>query len=102
MILRGKVASVVTDILSGPSEILYTVQKQSFRETCQLSFLLSFNTPLNSPSLGWQVKQNMMRPLYQATGVTHYQSPDGTDYVYVFGGRVQARWQGDILTDIVR
>ena len=67
-----------------------------------LSYIISRNLLLNSPSLGWQIKQNMMRPLYQATGVTHYQSPDGTDYVYLFGGRVQARWQGDILTDIVR
>ena len=45
----------------------------------------------------------MIRPLYHATGVTHFQSTeDGTDYVYAFGGRIQARHQGRTLTDIVR
>lgn len=57
----------------------------------------------DSPALGWQVKPNMIRPLYHATGVTHFQSTeDGTDYVYAFGGRIQARHQGRTLTDIVR
>ena len=36
----------------------------------------------------------MIHPLYQATGVSHFEAADGKDYVYLFGGRVQGRQQG--------